>query len=520
MAKKLLVKKYSWGGFLAQVTDPNVWGQNGAAEGASGVAGGLINAVGGTQGLSQMFGGINQIIQPGTGTGAGSAIGSVAADIGTKVAGIFGKSNPFSAVAGTASDLGVGLLGKAFGKSTNYSDAASNIINKTSNVLNAFGPIGMAASFAIKAANMLGSKEVEGIKHNEDSQKQLGGAYGLAQYDRDTKNFGLFGRGKANKYEDEVYKMKGILSRADDVAEDTRINDLKRQGSLESTILRNRMEESGGFKSFRVKNGGTLYNIEFANKCIDIINKKYKNGGTIINKPHKGMSKREFFKYIELTGRMSDDYDYDKFYDDKELFYDWIDRELKNPTQAHFYDKYKKPNHITFSEESIYSNGDIKGGRWLEEDGKIYFIPTKINIDNAGGFEGLNKYFEENEPNIILSYPDNDTLYMKNGGQFNVIPSGSLHKERHHLEDVSELMKGRVSKKGIPVITIDENGNAKQHAEIERNEIIFRKETTDKLIELMNSDDDDSDFKAGELLIDEIFNKTIDNTGLIKSVKI
>ena len=42
MAKKLLVKKYSWGGFLAQVTNPNVWGQNGAAEGASGVAGGSL----------------------------------------------------------------------------------------------------------------------------------------------------------------------------------------------------------------------------------------------------------------------------------------------------------------------------------------------------------------------------------------------------------------------------------------------------------------------------------------------
>lgn len=519
MAKKLLVKKYSWGGFLAQVTNPNVWGQNGAAEGASGVAGGLINAVGGTQGLSQMFGGINQIVQPGTGTGKGSAIGSVAADIGTKVAGIFGKSNPFSAVAGTASDLGVGLLGKAFGKDTNYSDAASNIVNKASNVLNAFGPIGMAASFAIKAANMLGSKKVEGVEHNEYSQKQLGGAYGLSQYDRDTKNFGLFGRGQANKYEDEVNKMKGILSRADDVANDTRIAELRRQGSAEGITSKNQIDESGGFKSFKVKKGGSLYNIEFANRCLDIINNKYKNGGTIV-KPSKNMSKRDFFKYIESTGRMSNDYDYDKFYDDKELFYEWIDNELKNPTQAHFYDKYKKPNHITFSEESIYSNGDIKGGRWLEEDGKMYFIPTKINIDNAGGFDGLNKYFEENEPDVILSYPDDDTLYMKNGGQFNVIPSGSLHKERHHLEDVSELMKGRVSKKGIPVITIDKDGNVKQHAEIERNEIIFRKETTDKLIELMNSDDDDSDFKAGDLLVDEIFNKTVDNTGLIKSIKV
>ncbi|WP_348240775.1 hypothetical protein, partial [Salmonella enterica] len=82
--------------------------------------------------------------------------------------------------------------------------------------------IGMAAGAAIKLANMFGSKEVEGVTHNEETQNALGSAYGLSQYDRDTKNFGLFGRRQAKKYEQEVNKMKGILARADDVADDTR----------------------------------------------------------------------------------------------------------------------------------------------------------------------------------------------------------------------------------------------------------------------------------------------------------
>jgi len=59
----------------------------------------------------------------------------------------------------------------------------------------------------------------------------------------------------------------------------------------------------------------------------------------------------------------------------------------------------------------------------------------------------------------------------------NIIPEGALHA-RHH-----DIPVEGITEKGIPVITEEEDG-IKQHAEIEVNEIIFRKEFTDILEEL------------------------------------
>lgn len=542
-----------WGGNGPQVNDPNQWGSGGplsqyatipsiptqinAGFGKLGIkknrfgnnifnnlfdedtgAGKIFGALGGTQGVTEMLGGLGQLLQPGNGTGDGSALGNMIGNIGSKIGGkLLGiGANPMSGIAGAASTFGVNAFGKIFGKDTNYSDAGSNIVNGIADGLNFLGPAGMAASFAVKMANMLGSKKVQGVKHDEQTQRILGSAFNLSQYDRETKNFGLIGRGKANKYEDEVEYNKKILERADDVSYDTYQDRLRAQGSIQDIISRNRMEESGGFKTFHVKKGGTLYNMDFVERCM-----RMKKGGNIIEKPNKNMTLWQFMKYISDTGRMSNDYDYESFYNDKGMFNKWLENELLHPSSAHFYDKYKKPNHITFSEESIYSNENMKGGRWINKDGKTYFIPTDVNIKNAGGEDKLREYFKIHEPGIILSFPDNDTLYMKNGGSFNVIPSGNLHKERHRLENKSKLFNDytMVTSKGIPVIEVQNGGFIKQHAEIERDELIFRKEATDKLLNLMNSDDEYADLKAGELILDELFNKTQDNSGLIKRIK-
>lgn len=540
---KTLIRKYDYGGTAPYTKNPNTWGSGmslssvvpavdlsyidkdklgntGQTGKSSGIFGSILGSIGGAEGVSSFMNGITSLIQPGSLTPSNPLV-SVGGDMMKNIAGNIASkigisANPASGLIGAATDLGVGMLGKAFGKNTNYSDTGSQIANQVAGVASMFGPIGMAAGAAIKLANMFGSKEVEGVTHNEETQNTLGSSYGLSQYDRDTKNFGLFGRGQAKRYEQEVNKMRGILARADDVAEDTKNDKLRQQGSIEGINSRNRMELVGGFRSLHVKKGGVLFNMDFVDNCM-----KMKNGGNIIEKPNKNMTLEQFMKYISDTGRMSNDYDYESFYNDKGMFNKWLENELLHPSSAHFYDKYKKPNHITFSEESIYSNENMKGGRWINEDGKTYFIPTDINIKNAGGEDKLREYFKIHEPGIILSFPDNDTLYMKNGGTFNIIPSGALHKERHRLEKDNPIFgDDRTTNKGIPVIEIKDNGEIKQHAEIERDEIIFRKECTDKLLELMNSDDEDAAFKAGELLIDEIFNKTHDNTGMIRRIKV
>lgn len=104
------------------------------------------------------------------------------------------------------------------------------------------------------------------------------------------------------------------------------------------------------------------------------------------------------------------------------------------------------------------------------------------------------------------------------GGKVNVIPDGALHAHKHHLEDISPEYE-QVTSKGIPVVTEEEGGKLKQHAEIERNEIIFRLEVTKKLEELMKDGSDDAAIEAGKLLAHEIINNTVDNTGLIEVVE-
>ena len=101
------------------------------------------------------------------------------------------------------------------------------------------------------------------------------------------------------------------------------------------------------------------------------------------------------------------------------------------------------------------------------------------------------------------------------GGKFNVIPEGALHARLHHMENADNL-----TKKGIPVVSENENGELEQQAEIEKEEIIFRIEVTKKIEQLMDQYNSETSQKekdliaieTGKLLVDEILNNTIDNT--------
>lgn len=110
---------------------------------------------------------------------------------------------------------------------------------------------------------------------------------------------------------------------------------------------------------------------------------------------------------------------------------------------------------------------------------------------------------------------------FKNGGQMNVIPEGALHARKNNMEGAGEDFTA----KGIPVVTTD--SKEEQVAEIERNEIIFCKEVTDKIEEAFkeyNSEEtsaskkDELAIKIGKFLTKEIIENTQDNTGLIEEV--
>ena len=107
---------------------------------------------------------------------------------------------------------------------------------------------------------------------------------------------------------------------------------------------------------------------------------------------------------------------------------------------------------------------------------------------------------------------------FKNEGTVNVIPDGALHAHKHHLENVDEKFE-EVTTKGIPVITEEKGGDIKQHAEVEREEIIFNLEVTKQLEKLMQDGSDEAAIEAGKLLVYEILENTVDNTGLLNTVE-
>nr|DAU84773.1 MAG TPA: hypothetical protein [Caudoviricetes sp.] len=112
-----------------------------------------------------------------------------------------------------------------------------------------------------------------------------------------------------------------------------------------------------------------------------------------------------------------------------------------------------------------------------------------------------------------------DAPKIEDTTQQNVIPEGSLHAHKHNMDNAEGL-----TKKGVPVV--DEEH--KQQAEIEKNEIIFTKEVTEKLEELYKiyySEDssrkekDNAAIDAGKLLTKEIMLNTDDRTGIIDTLQ-
>lgn len=149
-------------------------------------------------------------------------------------------------------------------------------------------------------------------------------------------------------------------------------------------------------------------------------------------------------------------------------------------------------------------------------------LPTKKELDRSRRISSniknkqtiKNKFFIPN--NFSYTYqlgdqievPEEQVKAFKNGGQMSIIPEGALHARKNNMNVEN------ITKKGIPVV--DNEGT--QQAEIERNEIIFSKEATTKLEELMNDGSDQAAIEAGKLLVKEITTNLDDKTGLTKEV--
>lgn len=101
---------------------------------------------------------------------------------------------------------------------------------------------------------------------------------------------------------------------------------------------------------------------------------------------------------FQQTPYATDTYDYDA----RGEYQSGADR--NNPT-GHGQDQFKKPNHPTFSDQSMYSNEQTPGGLWAQRsDGTYAFIPSSTNLDYRSPDE-LKNYLTEREPLTKLMMP-------------------------------------------------------------------------------------------------------------------
>lgn len=133
---------------------------------------------------------------------------------------------------------------------------------------------------------------------------------------------------------------------------------------------------------------------------------------------------------------------------------------------------------------------------------------------NAVGKQGM-KLMSIEQAKLILMMRKNveqkELQIFANGGTINIIPEGARHSRLNHLDEVHDNFED-VTKKGIPVVTVTENGDLEQVAEIERKELILRLEVTQKLEKLMKDGSDEAAIEAGKLLVKEIIKNTDDKT--------
>jgi hypothetical protein len=77
--------------------------------------------------------------------------------------------------------------------------------------------------------------------------------------------------------------------------------------------------------------------------------------------------------------------------------------------EAHATDKFKKPNHITFSDESVYHNTENpRGGKWI--GGKWHsdtvFEPSKEMLDTTHPVKLFLKRMSQNKSGVKVKLPD------------------------------------------------------------------------------------------------------------------
>lgn len=365
--------------------------------------------------------------------------------------------------------------------------------------------------------NAFGAKKADTIYKDNETWKQQGSAYGgsMAKVDdaltKSGKKYGAFSgkaRRKANAQIAEAKRQQNLVSDINQEAQDAFA-----ASNYSGIGLRNELALSGGYRNMAVgRNGMKILDAE-SQWAREVLNKarevnRLQKGGRVdgITGAAPKITFESWYETVPSDRNDTTSYNLRRAFElaPREELEAWRTssvEDLKNG-KNHLNSVYLNPK------TGIYEFMKAKNHPTLKYELEWYNSkdPEAIKFRNAYDLDTSGDYYKY----VPKKFAE--------GGKVNVIPDGALHAHKHHLEDISPEYE-QVTSKGIPVVTEEEGGKLKQHAEIERNEIIFRLEVTKKLEELMKDGSDDAAIEAGKLLAHEIINNTVDNTGLMEVVE-
>lgn len=365
--------------------------------------------------------------------------------------------------------------------------------------------------------NAFGAKKADTIYKDNETWEQQGSAYGgsMAKVDdaltKSGKKYGAFSgkaRRKANAQIAEAKRQQNLVSDINQEAQDAFA-----ASNYSGIGRRNELALSGGYRNMAVgRNGMKILDAE-SQWAREVLNKarevnKLQKGGKVdgITGAAPKITFESWYETVPSDRNDTTSYNLRRAFElaPKEELEAWRTSSVEDLRNGknHLNSVYLNPK------TGIYEFMKAKNHPTLKYELEWYNSkdPEAIKFRNAYDLDMSGDYYKY----VPKKFAE--------GGTVNVIPDGALHAHKHHLEDISPEYE-QVTSKGIPVVTEEEGGKLKQHAEIERNEIIFRLEVTKKLEELMKDGSDDAAIEAGKLLAHEIINNTVDNTGLMEVVE-
>ena len=434
------------------------------------------------------------------------------------------KMGGIGATIGAASDL----VGSFMPQKTEYDGAKGDITQAMDSVYDgisdaamSFGPVGMLAGGIMKGGALLGKglnalgggtdgmtntdailgssflsltplglvngfggKKADTITKDNEAFSQVGSSYTGSEssvndaLQKSGKKYGLFSSGarkRANRQIAEAKRQQAIISNISNDAQD-RANIRTSMSAINGNRLGFLM--GGGYNQASIRVGRRGMSIELLNKARSIL------------KAQKGSKLDPVSAYKNLAPN-----DWESIPNTEKLSYQELVKDVNPDFQNENYDLESAYNNLPYDErqrqKSKQDTPQHKNGGSIIE----LISETTISLVNP------------------LDIPE-----FQNGGSINVIPDGALHARKHNMN-----LDG-ITEKGIPVVSEKDNGKIEQQAEIEKEEVIFRLEVTQKLEELekkyyseetSQKEKDEYALEAGKLITEELLHNTKDNAGLL-----